>query len=489
MSGIKRTLFLSHRWLGILLCLFMALWFFSGVVMMYVGYPKLTQAEHLQRLPGLAGDGCCIGAPAALAALPPGNPAKELRLTTTGSGPIYIATLGKNRFAAVDARSGAILPAVDEALAMKSAALFAPGLALRYLGQIGEDAWTHSRALDGHRPLHVVEAGDGRPMLLYVSGTTGEVVRDASLTERRWNWVGAWLHWLYPLRGGSLDAWWTEIVIYLSLASTVLAVLGLWVGVLRWRRRRYANGSHSPYRTTLARWHHWSGLLFGILVVTWILSGLMSMNPWKIFDSGAVRPAKPSLRLASASPAGDNPLACLQRQGFEAAELSWTRIGDAGFVLARNARGDSRLLPETQCAPIIALDWPALEKAGTALLPEARVRSATVQQVHDWHYYSREAHTMGGNQDRPLPVLKLQFDDAAETWLYLDPRSGAVVQRSDRLSRVKRVLFALLHSWDWLPLLANRPLWDVLMVLGSLGGFIVSVSGVVLGWRRLRRRG
>ncbi len=241
----------------------MALWFFSGVVMMYVGYPKLTQQEHLQHLPGLTGNGCCITAQAALAALPPGNPPQGLRLTMTGSGPVHIVTLGKNRFAAVDARAGSVLPMVDEALALRSAAVFAPGQSLRYLGQIAEDAWTHSRALDGHRPLHVVEAGDERPTLLYVSGSTGEVVRDASLTERRWNWVGAWLHWPYPLRGGSLDAWWTEIVIYLSLASTVLGAVGLWVGILRWRRRHYANGSHSPYRAPLARWHHWSGLVFG----------------------------------------------------------------------------------------------------------------------------------------------------------------------------------------------------------------------------------
>lgn len=486
---MKRTLFLTHRWLGILLCLFMALWFFSGVVMMYVGYPKLTQQEHLQHLPGLTGNGCCITAQAALAALPPGNPPQGLRLTTTGSGPVYIVTLGKNRFAAVDARAGSVLPVVDEALALRSAAVFAPAQSLRYIGQIAEDAWTHSRALDGHRPLHVVEAGDERPTLLYISGVTGEVVRDASLTERRWNWVGAWLHWLYPLRGGSLDAWWTEIVIYLSVASTVLGAVGLWVGILRWRRRHYANGSHSPYRAPLARWHHWSGLVFGGLVVTWILSGLMSMNPWRIFDSGAVRPVRQLLQLSPSGLDSADQLACLRRNRFEASELSWTRLGDTGFILARNARGESHLQPETKCAPIASHDFPALEQAGAALLPGTRVIGTTIQQAYDWHYYAREEHTMSGHQERPLPVLKMQFDDSAETWLYLDPRSGGVVQRSDRLGRVKRVLFALLHSWDWAPLLANRPLWDVLMVLGSLGGFIVSVSGVLLGWRRLMRRG
>ncbi|WP_246884322.1 PepSY domain-containing protein, partial [Pseudomonas protegens] len=33
---MKRYLYLWHRWLGIVACLFMALWFISGVVMLYV---------------------------------------------------------------------------------------------------------------------------------------------------------------------------------------------------------------------------------------------------------------------------------------------------------------------------------------------------------------------------------------------------------------------------------------------------------------------
>ena len=43
----------------------------------------------------------------------------------------------------------------------------------------------------------------------------------------------------------------------------------------------------------------------------------------------------------------------------------------------------------------------------------------------------------------------------------------------------------MLHSWDWLPLLERRPLWDVLLIVLSLGGAVMSVTGVVIGWRRL----
>ncbi|HEY9319641.1 MAG TPA: hypothetical protein VIR28_17100, partial [Achromobacter sp.] len=46
----KRWLYLIHRWAGVVLCLFFAMWFVSGVVMMYVGYPKVTPQERLSHL-------------------------------------------------------------------------------------------------------------------------------------------------------------------------------------------------------------------------------------------------------------------------------------------------------------------------------------------------------------------------------------------------------------------------------------------------------
>lgn len=483
---MKRYLYLAHRWLGIVLCLFMALWFFSGVVMMYVGYPKLTPQEHLQNLPALDGASCCASPAQVLAALPPGSAPQALRLTSISGMPTYVVELEKNRFVAIDGQS-ARLVRVDAHQAVRSAATFMPGAAT-YAGAVMEDAWTHSRAMNGHRPLHRVEIQGVSPTLLYVSGATGEVVRDATATERLWNWVGAWLHWLYPFRGGWVDAWWSDIVIYTSLAATLLGLSGVCIGWLRWRRKRYANGSHSPYSSRWVRWHHWLGLLFGVLVVTWIASGLFSVNPWKMFDSGAARPQASPWLLQSNGMAPGTAIDCLRAHGFYASELEWTRFADASVILARDARGATRLLAASgRCAPFAAHDMARLQAEGARLLPAASVVQATVQHAFDWHYYDRAAHTMSGHLSRPLPVLRLEFDDAAQTWLYLDPRSGAVVQRLDSHTRVKRWLFALLHSWDWRPLIETRPLWDALLVLGSLGGFLLSMSGVVLGWRRLRR--
>lgn len=492
---MKRLLFLSHRWLGIVLCLFMALWFLSGVVMMYVGYPKLGAAERLSALPALPEATCCVGVDRILGVLPPGAQPRSLRLTSVAGQPTFIVGLEKKRYLAIDGSTGQPRGKIGEADAVAAARAFLPGQPATYRGPVHEDAWTHSRALDGYRPLHRVEmdgSADGAgKSLLYVSGSTGEVVRDASATERTWNWLGAWLHWLYPLRGGVLDGWWTGIVVYTSLAATVLAASGMVVGILRWRRRPYASGSRSPYRKALWRWHHWLGLVFGVLTLTWIFSGLLSVNPWKVFDSDAPRPKLPQLELqakgASASIAG--ALARFRENGLSARELEWLPFAGKTYLLARDGQGASRLSSWDDGSPVLAaFEAASLETAGRALLPQAPLSKASLQEAYDWHYYRRASQSMSGHQEKPLPVLRLEFGDTAHTWLYLDPKSGALIQRLDDRLRLKRWLFALFHSWDWLPLLENRPLWDVLLIVASLGGFLLSLSGLFIGLRRLPRR-
>lgn len=87
---MKRYLYLEHRWLGICVCLFMALWFFSGVVMLYVGYPKLTPREHLAHLPELNLQSCCVDLGAALAAADPYRAPASIRLSTVAGQPRYL---------------------------------------------------------------------------------------------------------------------------------------------------------------------------------------------------------------------------------------------------------------------------------------------------------------------------------------------------------------------------------------------------------------
>jgi hypothetical protein len=45
-----RALVIIHRYLGVAAGALMVMWFLSGIVMMYVGFPRVTETERIQTL-------------------------------------------------------------------------------------------------------------------------------------------------------------------------------------------------------------------------------------------------------------------------------------------------------------------------------------------------------------------------------------------------------------------------------------------------------
>ena len=533
LSHIKRWILLGHRWLGIGMCLLFFLWFLSGMVMMYVGHPKLTWQERLEHLSPLEASQPLLSPADAFRQAGIHGTVTDLRLANARAGqPVYIAQVRPDskpapdaprpepHLVALDARTGALLPPTDPATALASAQAYleqgepshpssssappassprqpsataqgAPGKPL-YQGITAEDAHTHSKAMDLHRPLPKVLLPDADQTLLYISGTTGEVVRDAPRLERGFNYLGAWLHWLYLFRDTAID--WTELIIWLSVIGIVSVISGFLSGIIRWRfSRPYRSGSRSPFAPGALRWHHILGLIFALTTFTWIFSGLMSMNPWDIFEADdsiidARRISSPDIQPSHATA---TPQALLASATTPVRELQWhTLLGKTRVKAIR-----------THEVPPGSADQPVLLSARTGkpynLEPE-RLRSAlfTLQPGYppridilrqdDFYYYSRAEHTMGGGRKpHPLPIWRVRYDDPNQTWLHIDPTTGQVLNEMDSYQRAERWLFALLHSWDWLPLLRNRPLWDIVMLVLAAGGLALSATGIWIAGHRL----
>jgi hypothetical protein len=109
----------------------------------------------------------------------------------------------------------------------------------------------------------------------------------------------------------------------------------------------------------------------------------------------------------------------------------------------------------------------------------ARILEHAVLDEYDGYYYARGA---------PLPVVRVKFDDPAETWYYFDLMTYAIVGQSHRLGRIERWLFNGLHSLDFSFWYYRRPLWDVGMILLCAGALATSGIGMYLGIRRLLGR-
>src|SRR5690606_35928664 len=134
----KRLTYLVHRWTGVAGCLLMVLWFVSGVVMLYVGYPKLTPWERLGALPALNAAECCMPVDLALARSGVRAPLQSIRLTSMRGQPHYLVREQGGAYRVVDARSGQLVAGVDAQAALDEALSFMPSAPARYAGQVHE---------------------------------------------------------------------------------------------------------------------------------------------------------------------------------------------------------------------------------------------------------------------------------------------------------------------------------------------------------------
>src|SRR5262249_17409746 len=58
-SILWRTMVITHRYIGVAIGLLMLVWFVSGIVMMYVQFPRVSEAERLRLVPMIPWQMCC----------------------------------------------------------------------------------------------------------------------------------------------------------------------------------------------------------------------------------------------------------------------------------------------------------------------------------------------------------------------------------------------------------------------------------------------
>lgn len=492
---LKKLVIFVHKWLGVVLALFFLMWFVSGVVLYYVPFPSLTQAERLAALPPLAlPAGCCLPAPEAAerAGLRPG--AGEARLGMLGDAPVWrmqaTAAVGSDgaaprpRWHTVDARTGVRVPPLDDAQAAAVAEAFS-GRRATGTERLERDQWTVPQGLDVHRPLVKVLLDGDDGLELYVSPGAAEVVRDTRRAERFWNWLGAVPHWIYPTVLRQFPKAWHHVVVWLSIPGVLLAATGIALGIwqLFLNRRRWI-----PYRKFWMRWHHILGLVAAVFTLTWMFSGLMSMNPFGVFTGRAADPQArtqwagepprmargPAEAVALAAADGILPL---ELDTLRIAGQAWYRVrGQGEGAVQRLVRADG---PEATLARAVpdATVLAALQGLRSGSPPPA------IEQLtqYDGLYYARH-HDASTSFNRPLPVWRAHWEGDDVT-VYADPASARIVLRADATTPWQRVLYNGLHSLDFAPLLA-RPLLRTALVVGlSLLGIALCITSCVIAWR------
>ena len=504
--AIKRLIIRVHLYLGVALSALFMVWFASGIVMMYQGYPGLTTAERFAAIPVLDCGQCRVFPGVAITIAGQSSPATPLRLGMLHDRPVWRVATPQGQWRAVFADTQAVVPPLMPTASAEVARAFLgvnPG-AVRWHSTLRDaDQWTLTRTVRDQLPLHRIDVDDADGTRVYVSPAAAEVVSMSTRRERLLAWFGAIPHWIYPTLLRRHTNAWAWLVIAVSGLGTLMCVAGLAVGgwQLRWRRRNRPDGSmtpRTPYRDRMMRWHHWLGFGIGTFACTWVFSGLMSMNPgdWspgsspssaqrRVWSGGDIAPTSvtvsPAIAWQSLRQAGRAPrelqVVRLAGEHFWVGYDTPTRTARVSAYRADTDRVESAASPVDSAWPVDALIARA-----RVLFGDARLEGATLLTEYDDYYRDPE-------RQRPLPIMRLIFDDPERTWLYIDPRTGEIAARYVTRSRLERWLYAGLHDFDFAWLAYRRPLWDVVVILLSLGGMLLSATGVVLTWRYARSLG
>ncbi len=468
-----KALVLVHRWLGVGFCLLFAMWFASGIVMHFVPFPSLTEAARFAGLSPIDPSRVQHGPDEAVDASHITG-ARRVRLIQRPDGPVYVVS-GGSRPVAVHAEDLSSAAAASDRIALDMAKAHARqrGLDVAHAELAGVsdyDQWSVPNGFDEHRPLYRVALNDADGTELYVSSATGEVVLGTTRFERAWNYAGSVIHWIYPtiLRSNWLA--WDISVWTLSLVALIAAVTGIVLGIIKLKISR--RGVRSPFRGWHA-WHHIFGLIAATFLTTWIFSGWLSMDHGLLFSRGRLSEAE-TAALAHAP--------------------DWARVRGNQLAVA---------------APVKEVEWFAFgdriyrrERTGLAAQSLAATGSGTSQSRP--YLTAKEVEAVVGhlapdcappfvvgNEDEypvtsSVPDAPVYRSICGDVWFQIDGATGAMLERLDGSRRAYRWVYTALHTLDF-PVLMAHPLLRTNLIVMLCGiGFLFSVTGVVIGWRRLR---
>ena len=496
MPAFHGWLILTHRYLGIPLSVLFVAWFASGIVMMYTGdMPRLTPELRLERLPSLDFGRVALAPAAAARRARLSPPPQRASLLTVLDRPAYRFD-GVTVFADTGERLDEVGP--TGAVAVASRFTDQPIDAVEHVGKLTQpDQWTlvERRRL----PLHKLLIDDGAGTELYVSPRTAEVVMLTTRRSRALAWIGAIPHWIYFTAVRANQALWYDVVVWVSTLGCLLAVIGLLLGITQFRWRRPGGDARStgglrariPYAGWM-RWHYLTGVFFGLVTLTWVFSGLLSMEPYAWNAARGLDVPRDALSGGPLDlarfPAIDAGAWARIAGGHPVKEVELLRIQDDPYYAVLDS-GPLLVAADTLTVRDEPFGVESLLGRLTAAVRGVPVVESALLADYDAYYYARgnsREYARGGRQ-APLPVLRVKFGDPLETWVYVDPALSRVAASVHRFDRVERWLFNGLHSLDFAFWYDRRPLWDIGVIALSLGGLVSSGIGLWIGCGRIRR--
>lgn len=464
------------------MCLFFGMWFASGALMLFIPFPALSDHRRLAAMPTIDTAAIKLTPTQAVVVAKGGKQELQaLRLIEGPGGPVYLVRFSTGVYIPVSATTGLILPGLSVPEAKQQAQRLVKSNVQSVIGPYTDDQWTVTEKFNPYRPFYRVDLDDSSASHVYISERTGEALQITTRLQRITNYAGSIIHWIYPTILRRYPTVWSYTVWTLSLVGIATAVAGIILGCYRsWSSlRNKRRPGISPFRK-LFRLHHMLGLGAGFFLLTWIVSGWLSVDHGILFPTG-----KPTIA----------ELAAYRGEQLESAvgriKLAYLILGRGKTSLEVNAVHGRTVLTryafttgEVTTRLLEGNSWTDLSmtvllQAAQSAWPSSHPVAATITAQDDY------AHLL--YDGLPTDALRIKLGDAAHTWVHVSAATGQIIDVQDWRRRLYRWLFNGLHTFD-LPGLSTHDLIRKLIMLPLLAaGLALSITGIILAQRRITR--
>lgn len=481
MKGIKKIFIQIHAISGSLMSAFFLMWCLSGFVLIYVGFPHASRQARFENLTSFNPEDFST-----IQTLPfvTGG---SVELEKCNGQAVYRIMQGRKRQVVISASTLDTLHLFNEKDARAIAEHFSQSKVSCVDSTNTLDSWIPWTYYKPLLPFYKCYMKDEEHTQIYVSSKTGSIVQKTNRKSRWLGRVGAIPHWIYFKQLHRKANLRKHVVLGIGIISWLACLSGLVVGCFRLNRNdKNRISGITIYKKWWYKWHHILGFVFGLVMFTFVLSGVL-------YATGV-----PSWMVKKQS--GSNPLSQWNKSKALKSNLSAQQVWDA----LANKQGVRRIAwGSTMNKPVVKVFYkeyknPLVFHANENELLALKLSDAeiiqyaqqcfpdqkyqlTLQTEHDYYYEAQ------GMFKRPLPIYKLDFNNEFNGTLYINPLSGEAVKYLDNNKRARRWLTRALHKFDFPILHKHDTLRKAILIMVLLACLGFSITGLVLSVKWIKR--
>ncbi len=352
------------------------------------------------------------------------------------------------------------------------------------------DQWIPWERYKSYFPIYKYYLNDDKKSVIYVSKKTCTVVQETTSYQRWCARFGAIPHWFYYKKLRLKADLWADVVIWLAFISSFVAISGIIMGFLKQRKIKKIRKKHrpfgfSPYKKKWYKWHHVTGYFFGIFVFTFVFSGMMSLYDvpqWivptkKTADYEKIFSVKPRnlelFKLSANKVISDKRFSNIKK-------IVWRQIDTIPYYYVYTKSLYNPTLVKADNADTVLISKITENHVSKLLSEKCPDLKFTVASLSKTDGY------LSSKRVRKNQLVKISTEDANNTWLYFSKNRAELVYMSNKNTRLLRWLYKALHSFNF-PIFENHDwLRKLILIILSVFGIIVSISGLVLSCKYLQ---